>query len=360
MQRRGAGMVTAGTIDATGEKMAFMGRVVWPSRTGTKNISRVHFLFGTVVKAGGSALTISLQDISAASGPPTQPDGVQDQTVAVANGDASFVSNTWYRSGTLSSARTVSYGESLAIVIEFDGSGKLGSDSVSFNVVNDYGRFYQYTGLSYSLYTSSWSAIATYRPNCLFEFDDGTFGVFMGGDCFSAQGGVAISTTTTPDEIALKMSFPFACSIDGASLVVGFGSYGVIDFDVLLYNAAGTALRTVSIDSNTIVAASNYYNTQVVFEPITLTKDAVYYIAFKPTISTRGSLVYVDVSNSSYMAVLPGGVNLIYSERTDGGSWSDTDTRRPAITPLICALDDGVSSGGGGRPVFGDRNGGKF
>ena len=108
-----------------------MGKVWFAERTGTKDIRRVGFRFGTVTKAGGSAVTVSLQDVNLAAGPPLQPDEVQDQTVAIANADAGFATGLWYRTGTLSADRTVAYGEDLCVVFEYDGAGRLGSDVVN-------------------------------------------------------------------------------------------------------------------------------------------------------------------------------------------------------------------------------------
>src|SRR5262245_9299830 len=103
-------------IDATGEEAAFCGRVFFPVRSGTKDVRKVGFRFGAVTKAGGSALTVSLQDVNLGTGPTMQPDETQDQTVAVANADAGFTSNAWYQTGALSADRTVALGELLAVV----------------------------------------------------------------------------------------------------------------------------------------------------------------------------------------------------------------------------------------------------
>src|SRR5687768_5910779 len=87
------------TIDATGEKQAWCGPVWFQERTGSKQIVRVGFRLATVVKAGGSGLTVSLQNVNTAPAAlnTLQPDETQDQTVAIANGDAGFTSNVWYR-----------------------------------------------------------------------------------------------------------------------------------------------------------------------------------------------------------------------------------------------------------------------
>lgn len=110
-------------IDATGEKAAFIGRV-----TKTGNIRKAHFWISALTKAGGSAWTASLQDVDLANGPPMRPDGTQDQTAAVSNASAAV---GWYTTPAFSTDRAVTRGDRLAFVLEFDGSGRLGADSLT-------------------------------------------------------------------------------------------------------------------------------------------------------------------------------------------------------------------------------------
>src|SRR5262245_16743976 len=124
-------VTSIGPIDATGEKIAFCG-YFWHPEGISKDITRVGFRFGSVTKAGGSGLTVSLQDLNLTTAP-MQPDEVQDQTVAIANGDSGFTSNVWYRTNALSANRTLANGDAVCVVIEYDGSGRLGSDTVSLS-----------------------------------------------------------------------------------------------------------------------------------------------------------------------------------------------------------------------------------
>src|SRR5690348_8383117 len=83
-------------LNATGQKVAFIGRMMNQARS-AKNLTKVGFRFGTVTKTGGSALTVSLQDVDLVNGAPVQPDGTQDQTVAIANADTGFATSTFYK-----------------------------------------------------------------------------------------------------------------------------------------------------------------------------------------------------------------------------------------------------------------------
>lgn len=171
-------------IATSTDKHAVCGRVWTPTR-GSKNISRVGFRFGSAItKAGGSGLTLSLQDVSLIAGVPMQPDEVQDQTVAIANGDATFAANTWHRSGALSATRTVSPDDLLAVVVEYDGGGRLGADSVTFSCLDNLAaspgaNFGQFTDGVKT--TGTWQTPTRSQPIVALEFDDGTFGGLMRG-----------------------------------------------------------------------------------------------------------------------------------------------------------------------------------
>lgn len=310
---------TSSVIDATGEKFAWIGRVWNPDRT-TKSIRKVGFRFGTVTKSGGSGLTVSLQNVDTANGPPYQPDGTQDQTVAIANGDAGFASNTWYQTAALSADRSVAFGELIAVVIEYDGSGRLGSDTVSLNNIAT--SPVQQT-LGGSLLTASWAAVAI-APNVILEFSDGTFGTLEGGYPASAITATAFNSGSTPDERALEFTFPVAVKADGAWINVSVAG-GTSDFDVVIYEGT-TAHRTVSIDANTVRVASGGI-VFVTFAEITFSKDVTYKLALKPTTANNVSAYYIDVANADHKQAFIG-ESWNYTERTDGGAWSATTLTR--------------------------------
>lgn len=307
-------------IDATGEKIALIGHM-WNASGTTKSVRKLHFRFGAVTKAGGSGLTVSLQDVSTSAGPPTQPDGTQDQTVAIANGDANFASDTWYSTGNLSADRSVAYGEQFAVVIEFDGSGRLGSDSVVVAGISTNGSSAASTS---SLYTASWASVGA-GPGVLLEFSDGTFGSFENSYPISSAGTNDFASNSTPDESAIKFQVPFNCQADGAWVRAWMRS-NTRSFDVVLYQDT-TALATVSIDGNTIVSD---YNTGylVTFPAVSLTTGNTYYLSVKPTTTNTVATFYMTFADATYLAAVPGGTTATYATRTDAGSWSETTTRR--------------------------------
>lgn len=331
-------------IDASTEKAAFTGRVWFPGRTGTKDIRRVGFRFGTVTKAGGSALTVSLQDVALAAGPPTQPDETQDQTVAIANGDAAFASNTWYRTGTFSADRTVTYGDRLAVVIEYDGGGRLGADAVNIAVI----PWQPVPGVATPALKSAgtWAQSGNDAGNLLLEFSDGSFGRLDVGLPIKTFNSHAFNSGSTPDEHALAFTVPVKCKVDALRAVVRSNA-ATDNFDLVLYSGT-TVLQTASVDSNEYRQTS----VQLVTLPIPETElvtGTTYYLSVKPTTTNSPTAYSLDVDDANHLTTYPGGTGWTYSTRTDGGAWAAVTTTRQFLAGVrVSSLDDGAGAGGHG------------
>lgn len=327
-------------IDATGEKIAFSGYFWTPSRT-AKSIRNIGFRLGTVVKAGGSGLTVSLQNV-VTSGDMPIPDEVQDETVAIANGDSGFVSNTWYTTGNLSSDRSVNPGDLLAVVIEYDGSGRLGSDSVTVqslsNAANDVGYGIPAT----SLKTAAWVTNQRLVPNVVFTCSDGSLATFKQATPFNTITTVAINTGTTPDEVAVKFQMPFACKIDGFFSKV-YVLANTRDYDLVLYDDSDTVLASVSIDATTVISNDRGRAWIQLPAEVALSANTTYRLAVKPTTASSINIFTLEVDSASHLDLHHGGQQACYSSRTDGGSWSDTAARRIiGLGVTISSLDDGA------------------
>lgn len=332
---------TSSVIDATGEKFAWVGQVFFQERTGTKNITKVGFRFGTVTKAGGSGLTVSLQNVNTAAGP-AQPDETQDQTVAIANGDAGFASNAFYMTGALSASRAVSFGEPLAVVAEYDGGGRLGADAVNFSNINTKTAS-PHLRSNVSLKTASWTVQAGQTPNVVLEFDDGTFGALNDGFPASAINTHTFNSGTGgADEYAMRFSVPFPCRVDGGWAMFNAGTTSA-DFDVVLYDGT-TAMTngTATNDAHTLGVVGNARMFFFQFPgAVTLEANKVYRLAFKPTTANNVSVYTYDVVNANHFQGYFGGTEFHHSTRVDAGAWSDTTTRRIVGGISFCAFDDG-------------------
>lgn len=334
---------TGGTIDATGEKVALIGRV-WNEDGTTKSIRKVGIRFGSVTKAGGSALTLSLQDVDLTAGPVFRPDGTQDQTVAIPN--ASITANTFLLSGALSADRSVAFGEMVAVVVEFDGSGRLGADSFRIDSINVLSH--GYSSASMALFTSSWSEVSC-LPTVLFEFSDGTYGSFDGGVVINSGGTLQHNSGSTPDEVALKFNAPFDCVCDGGWI----RTWKDANHDIVLYQGT-TQIAIASVDANAV--SGTYVQTHYfTFPAVSLTMaGGPYYLAHKPG-GSNTRVFYADVDNSAYWAAMPGGTDVTYASRTDGGAWTETATRRLAAG---VRLYPNISGGSGGLLVHPGMRGG--
>ena len=323
---------TAATMDATGEKGAWNGRFIHPDGYGTYIIQRVHFRWGSpITSAGGSAMTLSLQDVSLVSGTPIQPDGTPDHTVAIPNGDLG-PANTWYRTGLLSSDRTVGYGELLSAVIEFDGAGCLGTDLVrtstvslastsnSSSVIQDIGGGWQVTKGANS-------------PTVLFECSDGSFGYLSGTTSqlvCSAFTATNFNSASTPDEMALAFKPDYTMTIGSLNCV--FTPSASATCDLVIYDGT-TAVHTQTINPSTQLINDNKLGTYTLSAPVVLTAGTQYYISLKPTSTPNTSRFYsATVYDGQAMRVAGWPATTGQATRVDGGAWSSIDT---TILPLI-------------------------
>jgi hypothetical protein len=343
-----ASLATSGVIDATGEKVAMIGPVYNKDRA-SKDITKVGIRFGAVTKAGGSGLTLSLQDVDATAGPPLTPDGTQDQTVAIAAADVT--ANTFLKTNALSASRTVAFGEMLAVVVEFDGGGRLGADSFVINTVAVSGTT---VGLdtSSSLFTASWASLGQ-PPLVLFEFTDGTFGGLSGGMAISDLTAIGqFGQTSATDEYALRFQVPYICKVDGLWMLMRTVA-NTANFEAVLYNGT-TALATVAHDANMTDSTSGNRVFRAHLSEVTLYPGNTYYVALKPVNAASTGILfnYFDVSHNDHLqahAGLGDAREWYLASRADLGAWSPTTTRRPQFGIHISAIaseHQRINSGG--------------
>lgn len=346
---------TALTIDATGEKIAFLGNFYSPDRT-SKTINKIGFPTGAITSAGGSIIRVSLQNISLTAGPPGQPDGTQDQ-YRDANLNT-YTANSWFLTGLVTSdgtdtgsKRTVSHGEKIAVVIEYDSGGRLGADSLivssalALNTSTHQGQV--------SLYTTSW-ATQSVIPPCLFECSDGTFATLQVAFPFKSRTTTTFNSGSTPDEYGLKFVAPFSGKAEGIWTTLYFPA-GSSDVDLVLYES-GTEIASVAIDANTAQSTANARITVVMFSTAqSITSGNEYIIAVRPTTANSVQVQQFDVDSAAHWAVHAGPAAMCQTTRTNAGAWSDTTTRRFYGGLLFSEIHDGASSGGGGGPLIGGR-----
>jgi hypothetical protein len=338
------GVANASVISFAGDFFAWMGPVWFKERTGTKNIQTVGFHFGGIVKSGGSGLTVSLQDVSLTAGPPMQPDGVKDQTFAIANNNASFAANAWIQTGNLSATRTVAYGELLSVVIEFDGAGRLGSDTFVIVGVSEGGaaRLQSQGVTKIGATFTAFSAV----QNIVLGFDDGTFGTLQGGYPATALGNhLFTSATGVANEYAMGIRFPFPVKISGAAIYMQQVAGG--DCTINLYQGT-TVLQSVTIDANAISMAASPRLMYVSFPETALAANTLYFLSVAPLTTNSVTTYYADVAAAAHLQAHGGGMAFCEYTRLNGGAWSaPVTTRAPYMSLELSAFDDGSSGGAG-------------
>lgn len=319
-------------IDASTEKIACCGYASF-ALPGSYSIDRIGFRAGSITSAGGSALDISLQDLAAGNGQ-IQPDGTKDQSVNVAL--SALSANAW-NDVSLGSSRTVTDGDMLAVVFEYDASGRLGSDAFNYTTSNV--AFSTRHGTAATLYTGSWSTQRAF-PNVLLwsSSDSRVLGTIGGGTAISALSSTSVNSGTSPDEIGLNMRFPFRCQMTGVHIAFS-PTFSSSDFDIVLYQGT-TTLKTLSglVDYSSAVGqgrAGIYYFPN----PVTLEPGIDYIVAMRPSSTNSLTLYYYDLNSADYRKVMLG-EHFYWQGRADAGSWSATTTRVPFMVPLVSAINE--------------------
>lgn len=335
----GGTIYTSILMDGSGDKVAFI--FVCP-KDGDLNL--VGFLTGTVTL--DDDLKVGFQDVDAATG---DPDGTFDQyrviTIAITDDDV------WKETGLITTTgadggakRTVTKGQKLALVLEYN-SYVAGNLNIKIArqvgaLIHDSGQHYIRANLS-----GAYAAQASLGICIALQYSDGAYYYIDNSYPFiNTTANLAVNTGTTPDEVGLYFSVPFACKVDGIKVGADFDG----NADIILYDTNGTSvLATSPIDKDIRGGAtSQYFDTA--FAEVTLTPGSFYRAVIKPSSATTVTVPYMDFNSNAILGQISGGINCYWTQRTDAGSWSQTTTRRPNIHLRISALSDGAADGSGG------------
>jgi hypothetical protein len=312
-------------INADGEKVAFILRI---AKGGTLN--KVGFRIGTAPDVSDD-LKVSFQNVSGGD-----PDEVIDEFRTITP-----VANSWILTGIMSDdgtdvgvKRTVTKGDLLAVVIEFD-SFTTGNVLIESDNADEGPSAFAYVRQKFP--PTTWSDFA-FKPNVYLEYDDGSAVYQKGTAVFNTFTTTVFNSSDTPDEIALHFTVPFKCRVTGA-----WGWFLLSNAaDVVLYQGTTAQLTT------SFAAGETSAHIHMVEFPGTLTLNLAtdYYIALKPGASDV-SLYGITLPSVGYQDALIGGQNLYHAERTDAGAWSADTAARPYLGILIDQMDDGAAGGGG-------------
>lgn len=355
----GLGATAFGTIDAAGEKLAYMGEVLWEdgaSHTMGAS-SKIHFVTGTVTFASASStLRVGLQGVSTTTVTSLTPDGTWSVYREMLGTSSDFTSSddNIQKSITLSTSgsKSVAHGELVAVV--FDLIARAVSDSIS--LVGMTSDAYN-TWPAVRNYTTSWQNFATAPiPLLMLEADDGAKGILAGSlycKTFSTSTqctqSYAFTSSSSPDEYGLIFQVPFRCKVGGCIISMGTDAATAADATLRLY---ATPLGTPSsLVSKTLYGEQSIggtddrprhymFGSEVILEP-----NTDYCLALEATSTGNIDLGYIEFGDASHRACM-GLANCRRGTRTNGtGAFTETTTQYPLMALLITALDDGNGSG---------------
>lgn len=344
------------TVDTAGEMVAYIGHVWFAAGPGTsKTVSSaggaIQWRTGTITWAGaGSTIRVGLQDVSAASGPPAQPD--EDWTgepyAELVQGTDSLSSTTWTTSTIEAGSKTITHGDLIAVV--FDMTVRNGVDSITVTGLQVTAT--QNRPLVVAKSGGTW-ATANQYPNFVITCDDGTLACFEGSPPASAVTTRVINTGSTPDEYGNIINLPFDCKVDG--LFSNLDADNECEFN-LYSSAGGTPVQEqqVVIDPNQVAVAAGR-PTEAYIAPETLAAGSVYAVTVRPTTGSSVSVYEITVDAAAHLAFWPGGTNVYKCTRSDDTGTFTTDTSARIICGFkVSQIDDGTGPGstGGGSYTF--------
>jgi len=333
------------TIDATGDKVAFIGKV-WNADAATKNINKVHIRLGTVTPGGTPAtFRVSLQNVTSAVGV-TNPDGSVDQS-ATATTDT-LTANT-VNSFTLDASRTVTYGEYLAVV--FDYSAFTAGDVVVINgLAGGTATLTQQMAISF-LNTGAWAVQNTTFPLVVLEFDDGTFGTLDNHLLVPTS----ISTPTQAVSTSNKPEYGMTFTTTVPLVIDAFWFHHTYTASAsgtfILYSDTTTTVVATSIEpmQPQVIARLGIYSTPLT----TINPSTVYHLVYRSQNSVATTYFTLNYAAAGHAAMNAfSSTSGLITRVSAAGAFTTTSTMLPMCGVRIVQVVDGVSSAAGGSSSF--------
>lgn len=333
---------TALALSAAAHKVAC---ILYVPKTGT--LDGVGFRLGTV--AVGDTLKVSFQDVDAATG---DADGTADQYRTVTIGDAD--DNEWIDHSTVPSLglmthngtdggtkRSVTAGQKLCVVFEFNSyvAGNLSINGITAAA----NRGFSIGTNRVRLFTSAWAGQSAVMPCLALRYSDGTYAYLDGVWPAATMTSLTFNSgTVAQDEVGLRFSYPFRAEING---VWFFANSITTDMQIVLYASDGSQWEALTIDKDEVstsgIACYARFASEYLIEP-----GVFYRIVYKP--GTNNCVApYSTFNSTDIMAQISGGANCHWTQRADGGVWSEQTTWRPYLGPVISKLGDETAGGGG-------------
>lgn len=331
------------SLDGSGDKIAFIFQAEEAA-----TITHLGVRLGT--KTGNPpTYKISFQGVDAST-------GTADGTVlgGASPASATFDPTAW-TAGTfnwvaLANSYAVTRGQNLAIVVEYDtvaGETIDGSNYASFSYrnANINGRGWTYDG-------ATWTGSSTNGPH---GYKSSTKA--YGWPCQTSDGAVTtFENDRTPDEVGMKITVPAAVCATykiAGLMVQSRMTTANTSMDIVLYDTDGTTvLQSVTLDSEMTPTNTHY----VYFDEATLSTlnaGSAYRLVIKANDAVSSNYYYyMDFPDAISAECADFGGNVVWTERTDAGAWTDTNTRRFGGAAILSDITE-PTAGGGGNSVFG-------
>ena len=238
------------------------------------------------------------------------------------------------------------------MVLEFDGAGRLGADSV---IVSNFATALSPGDGGVANFTASW-AVGVVAPNILLEFTDGTFGTLEGGWPAASTSSTTYNSGSTPDEHALQFDVPFDVKCDGAWAVLN-NTVATADCDIVLYQGT-TVLASGTVDGNVVAANATNRLFRITWPEINLTTGTTYYLSAKPTTANSIALVDWSVSHVDHWQAHQAPTSWQYITRTNAGAWDAPDPLKRPFAGIHYSAIDFPAGGSAGLLTHPGMNGG--
>lgn len=353
------------TLDATGEKVACIGKLAIAGKGTNKTIdtsgsSAIRFSVGSnpVFDNASSEFTVGFQGVDKTTGLPVRPDGTWGAravitTAANSTPTLTTTANSHAAVPTAGSS-TFSHGDEVAFVMEF--TTRAGSDSVvPVTTGLAYESSIQYPATVTNI-SGSWAGVSTGGiggPVVEITFSDGTLGTIDGVVC-GVTSAISWADSTNPDEQGLIFQVPFDCTIDAIGLpmrLVDATSDLQID---LTSTPTGTPASLISgpiaiTAENLALTSSELPLMFALPTEVALSANTDYCISVKATGAGNIRLAQLLMTSAAArIFVGPGGTTMAATTR-NGGSGAFAAGTTTTLNPLnvrISSIETGAGGGG--------------
>jgi hypothetical protein len=327
------------TLDAASEMCA---NIVQAPVSG--DITTVLWRTGTI-GAGTFTLKVGIQGVNAATG---NPEGVYLASTTISS--SIIFSGTIYET-LLDAPLTVSRGQMLAVVFEITAytSGSIQISNIwqgGDSIWSVWQRPYTFKFLGGVPSKSNNPIQIGLKIGSTYHSCGGFLPAFRGGNAFKSD--------SAQDEIGNAITLPWGANCEGVWVRT---ANTADDFDIVLYDAAGDVLRTITVDKDQLAGTTG--GVYLFDSTAALVAGQLYRVVLKPrtTTANNAGMYYHTFLNATVFASLPGGASIYGTARADGGAWTDyNNVTNGFIRQCIGFVLDGIdipAAGGGGGPLVG-------